>query len=137
MLRMRQDDEYKHDGKNMSGTIYNLEPTSEKAFCTLVHKAWAVPGLLPPWWNDASLQKCLSYAHGSPGFSLAAVQEKHDIQETWADDHMPMKLRMVAERVYGNAPGGAKGDGMLALMMGMEGGAHTGMFSTTLNTASR
>jgi hypothetical protein len=51
---------------------------------------------------------------------------------------MPMKLRMVAERVYGYTPGGSKGHAMLAYMVGAEGGSGplAGMHSTTLDFAS-
>lgn len=37
---------------------------------------------------------------------------------------MPMKLRMMAEEVYGYTPGGIKGDGMLADMLAVERGDH-------------
>lgn len=119
----------------MTGTIYNLEPTSEKAFRTLIKKAKAVPGLLLPWWDASSLQKCLSYARTSADFSLASAQEKHDIQETWSDNHMPMKLRMVAERVYSYTPGGTKSAGMLAHMMSMEDGTLGDMHVANLDLA--
>jgi splicing suppressor protein 51 len=137
-LRMRQEDEYALDGEHMSGTIYNQEPNSEKAFRTFIRKAKAVSGILPPWWDHKSLEKCLSYSRNSADFSLKHAQEKHDIQETWADKMMPMKLRMVAERVYGNTPGGSKGDAMLAHMMGAEGGNGplAGMHSATIDFAS-
>jgi splicing suppressor protein 51 len=36
LLRMRQEDEYNLDGDTMVGTIYNLEPSSEKAFRTFI-----------------------------------------------------------------------------------------------------
>jgi splicing suppressor protein 51 len=135
MLRMRQADEYKFDGKAMPGTIYNQEPSSEKAFRELIRKAKAIPGLLPPWWDDKSLGQCLEYSCKSSAFSLRCAQEKHDVQETWGDDRMPMKLRMVAERVYGYTPGGSKSDQLLAVMIGAESGdsADTCTFHTQLN----
>lgn len=122
VIRMRQEDEYNFEGETMIGTIYNLEPSSENAFRSFISKAKAVSGLLPPWWDDESLKQCLEYSRKSPDFSLRSAQEKHDIQETWGDDRMPMKLRMVAERVYGYTPGGSKSDAMLAQMMGIENG---------------
>jgi len=70
-LRMRQEDEYALNGELMSGTMYNQEPSSEKAFQALIRKAKAVPGLLPPWWDERSTEKCLSYARDSAQFSLA------------------------------------------------------------------
>ena len=138
LLRMRQEDEYNLDGDTMVGTIYNLEPSSEKAFRTFIRKAKVVPGLLPPWWNDKSLNECLEYSRKSSDFSLCSAQEKHDIQETWSDDRMPMKLRMVAERVYGYTPGGFKSDSMLAQMMGVENGdsAYANMISLPVDLAA-
>lgn len=134
-LRMRQEDEYTLNDELMSGTIYNQEPSSENAFRTLIRKAKAVPGLLPPWWDERSTGKCLDYARDSAQFSLAHAQEKHDIQETWGDTKMPMKLRMLAERVYGNTPGGHRSDAMLGMMMGIE-GDDSGMSSTTIDLAA-
>jgi splicing suppressor protein 51 len=122
MMRMRQADEFKFDGKAMIGTIYNQEPSSEKAFGELIRKAEAVTGLLPPWWDVKSLGQCLEYSCKASGFSLRHAQEKHDIQKTWGDDRMPMKLRMVAERVYGYSPGGAKSDNLLPVLIGAESG---------------
>jgi len=51
---------------------------------------------------------------------------------------MPMKLRMVAERVYGYTPGGFKSDAMLAQMMGVENGdsAYANMFSLNVDLAA-
>ena len=120
LIRLRQEDESRFEGKAMVGTIYNLEPSSEKAFRNFISKAKAVSGILPPWWDDNSLEQCLEYSRKSSDFSLRSAQEKHDIQKTWADERMPMKLRMVAERMYGYTPGGSKSDDMLAKMMRVE-----------------
>lgn len=122
----------------MIGTIHNLEPSSEKAFRAFIRKAKAVDGLLPSWWNDKSLNECLEYSRKSSEFSLHSTQGKHEIQETWSDDHMPMKLRMVAECVYGYTPGGFKSDDMLAQMMGVENGdsAYANMSSMTVDLAA-
>ncbi|KAM0701253.1 hypothetical protein Q7P35_011614 [Cladosporium inversicolor] len=125
LFRIRQEDEYKLDGDIMIGTIYNLEPSSEKAFRTFIRRAKAVTRLLLPWWNDNSLNECLEYSRKSPDSSLRSAQEKHDIQETWGDENMPMKLRMVSERAYGYTPGGFKSDDMLASMIEVENGKGT------------
>jgi splicing suppressor protein 51 len=121
-LRMRQEDMYALDGDTMRGTIYNMERSSEKAFRVFIRKAQAVEGLLPPWWTKSTVNECITYSRGSSDFSLECAQEKHDIQETWKDFHMPMKLRMVTEPVYGYTPGGRKRDGMMAMMVAYEGG---------------
>lgn len=133
--RMHQEDEYCFEGNHMPGSIYDQEPSSEEAFREFIRKAQAVPEYLPPWWKETSVDDCIAYARNSTGFSLAAAQENQDIQKTWGDDRMPMKLRMVAERVYGNTPGGSKSDAMLALMAGQEGGGGGG-FSSSLDIAS-
>lgn len=134
-LRMRQEDEYVLEGSIMGGTIYDQESNSEKAFRTLIGKTKAVPGILPPWWDEQSTGKCLNYARNSPNFSLACAQEKHDIQERWADSKMPTKLRILAERKYGYTPGGHRSDAMLGFMIGTEGG-ESGMVSITIDIAS-
>ena len=82
LIRMRQEDEYNLDGETMVGTIYNLEPSWEKAFRSFISKAKGVSGLLPPWWDDKSLKQCLEYSRKSSDFSLRSAQEKHDIQKT-------------------------------------------------------
>lgn len=124
----------KHLGDFMTGTIYDQEPTSEEAFREMLTKAKLVDGLLPPWWNDEKAEDCVQYGLRNGPFSLAGAQEKSDIQETWGDNRMPMKLRMLGEKVYGSTPGpGGQGGGssMLAMMMAMEGGS--GMHSTMLD----
>lgn len=131
---MRQEDELAMDGETMAGSIYNQQRTSEKAFRTFIGKAKAVSGLLPPQWTDESLKKYIEYSLGSTKFSLANVQEKSYIQGTGKDDKMPMRLRMLGNKVYGNTPGGFSSEGMMGMMMGMEDGS--GMKGTTLDIAS-
>jgi splicing suppressor protein 51 len=121
-LRMRQEDMYALNGDTMPGTIYNMERSSERAFRIFIRKAQAIEGLLPPWWTKSWVDECITYSRTHSDFSLAGAQEKHDIQETWKDVNMPTKLRMVTESVYGHTPGGYKRDGMLAMMMALEGG---------------
>ena len=40
----------------------------------------------------------------------------------FTDNRMPMKLRMLGEKVYGNSPGGASSDGMMSMTMAVENG---------------
>jgi len=136
-LRMRQEDEYALEGNLMEGSMYGCDEgdaSSEPAFREFIRKAQAVPGLLPPWWKETSTDDCIEYARNSPGFSLQSAQEKSDIQKKWGDDRMPMKLRMVAERVYGNTPGGSRSDAMLAMMVSQEGGTGSA-FSSHIDIA--
>jgi splicing suppressor protein 51 len=136
MLHIRQRDEYVLAGELMDDTIYDGATSSEKAFRTLIRKAKAVPGMLPPWWNQESLSKCLSFARTSEDFSLSSAQEKSDIQETWKDNLMPMKLRIVSERMYGYNPGGTKGEPMLAMKMEAESGEGEKRFDFTIDHAA-
>lgn len=130
VIRMHQEDVYNLEGETMVGTIYNSEPTSEKAFGDFLRRAKRISGFLPPWFNDEKAEECVRYGLRSDhGFTLDCAREKSDIQEVWGDDRMPMKLRMLGEKVYGNTPGGSKGDAMLGMMMQMEGGSFTGVTS--------
>ncbi|CAK4029829.1 Hypothetical predicted protein [Lecanosticta acicola] len=135
ILRMRQEDTHAFEGDNMDGSIYNGERTSERAFRQFLRKAKQVEGFLPPWWSDEKVEECVRFGLQSNDFSLGSAQEKSDIQEAWGDDKMPMKLRMLGEKVYGNTPGtGSQGGStMLQMMMGMERGS--GMHSSTLDMA--
>lgn len=117
----------------MTGTIYNRERTSEPAFRSFIRLARTKPGFLPPWWDDARTEECIRFSRGSHDFSLEHAVEKHDVQEQWRDDRMPMKLRMLGEKVYGTAPGGAEGASMLGMMMAMEGGSTGGMLNSILD----
>ncbi|KJX94854.1 hypothetical protein TI39_contig4154g00025 [Zymoseptoria brevis] len=91
-LRMRQEDMYFFHGDTMPGTIYDGSSTSIPAFRQFIRKAQAVEGFLPPWWTDAKLEQCIRFSKDEGGFSLAGAQEKSDIQETWKDTQMPMKV---------------------------------------------
>lgn len=78
------------------------------------------------------MEECVRFGLRSDhDFSLEYAQEKSDIQKSWNDDRMPMKLRMLGEKVYGYAPGVAPGgrDSMLQAMMGMEDGSQPGVMS--------
>ncbi|KAM3414720.1 hypothetical protein BST61_g9877 [Cercospora zeina] len=121
IVRMRQEDTYTFEGDTMVGTIYNQERSSEPAFRDMIRRAKRVDGLLPPWWTDEKEEECIRKNR----VALTAAQEKSDIQEAWGDDVMPMKLRMLGERIWGNTPGvsGTQGgETMLQVRMAMENG---------------
>lgn len=121
----------------MAGTIYNGEANSVSAFRTLLSKAKSVAGLLPPWWSDEKAAECIRYGQQSDhGFCLSSAQEKSDIQEQWKDPQMPMKLRMLGEKIYGVGPGGQPAASMLSMMMSQEGGS-SGMVSSHFELAGR
>lgn len=129
-LRMRQEDMYSIEQEHMDGSIYDEEPTSEGAFRIFIRKAAKVDGLLPPWWTSEKLDECVRYSLASADYSLAHAQEKHDIQKQWGDDKMPMKLRLIGERVWGNSPGGMSGNAILGMMMSQEKGTGPANTST-------
>lgn len=60
------------------------------------------PGLLPPWWTKEKRSACEKLAVDKSQWSdLNCAVEKSDMVEHYGDGFMPMKLRMLAERVYG------------------------------------
>ena len=121
ILRMRQEDAYNFDCHHMPGTIYNEEPSSEPAFREMIRRAKAVNGLLPPWWSDEKEEECIRLNRANLGFAA----EKHDIQQEHGDSMMPMKLRLVGQRIYGSQPGdpsGRGGESVLSQMAGLAGG---------------
>lgn len=59
------------------------------------------PGLLPLWWNDEKEAECMRESR----LALECAREKSDIEEAWKDPMMPMKLRMLGEKIYGSTPG--------------------------------
>jgi splicing suppressor protein 51 len=135
-LRTRQQDELTLDKIPMPGSIHATnEPSSEKAFRDFIMKARAVPGFLPTWWKgEISTDACVEYARENAAFSLAVAQEKQDVRKTWGDERMPVLLRMVAEKVYGNGPGGFKTDGVLDMMVAQENDAVAGAATWTVES---
>lgn len=57
---------------------------------------------MPPWWSKEKRAECerLGSAGGEDWWSnLNYAVEKADIQEHYGDSMMPMKLRVLAERI--------------------------------------
>lgn len=107
VLRMRQEDKYKFEGDTMPGTIYDGESSSEMAFRDMLRRAKQVRGLLPPWWSSEKEEECIRNNEAA----LQSARKKSDIQESWQDNMMPMKLRMVGETIYGYTPGSVNDGG--------------------------
>ncbi|KAH8697267.1 hypothetical protein BGW36DRAFT_378342 [Talaromyces proteolyticus] len=58
--------------------------------------------VLPDWWDVQKREECESRAMQSQAWStLWRAVSKNDILEHYRDSAMPMKLRMLAEAVYG------------------------------------
>lgn len=59
-------------------------------------------GILPMWWDNEKRGECEDVAMDEEGWlAITSAVEKHDIQEWYGDSLRPMKLRMLAEIVYG------------------------------------
>lgn len=130
VLRMRQEDIYTFEGDTMPGTIYNGEYSSEMAFRDMLRRAKQVRGLLPPWWSSEKEEECIR----NNEVALQSAREKSDIQESWQDNMMPMKLRMVGETIYGNIPGSMNDGGQaMRRMQQAMGAGDSGRQSTVLD----
>jgi splicing suppressor protein 51 len=63
--------------------------------------------MLPKWWNKEKRAECEKLGMTAGQFSsLRGAMEKSDVLEHYKDPWMPMKLRILAERIYGRAIGG-------------------------------
>nr|OQO01760.1 hypothetical protein B0A51_17384 [Rachicladosporium sp. CCFEE 5018] len=120
-LRLAQEDFHKFSSVNLEGSIYAGSPSSEPAFRTFIASAKS---------------RRTSSHHGGPTRSLRSAfstHEKSDIQETYGDNSMPMKLRMLAEKIHGHPPSGQPGASMLNMQASMETGSRQGWASTTID----
>ncbi|KAL8786449.1 MAG: hypothetical protein Q9213_002765 [Squamulea squamosa] len=99
--RMRVEDDYKFACDN-HGLYAGEDPKPDFArFLDLAEKR---TGLLPGWWNKENRAAC--EAIGADTFKenwadLSCAVEKHDIIKHYKDNTKPMKLRLLAEKVYG------------------------------------
>lgn len=98
-FRMRMEDEYGFGGNSLG--IYGGEsPVSFfKEFLDLAEKR---EKLLPSWWDKEKRKECERLAMGGDGWAdISCAVEKSDIQEHYGDGMMPMKLRILGEKIYG------------------------------------
>ena len=97
--RMRVEDDYSFRGE-LSG-LYNQENPLPH-FRRYLDRAEALPDVLPKWWSKEKRAACEKLAVDPSSWSdLNCAVEKHDILEHYKDDAMPMKLRILAEKIYG------------------------------------
>jgi splicing suppressor protein 51 len=98
--RLRVEDEYTFRG-DASGLYGDEDPLS--CFRDYLDQAEQCGEVLPPWWNQAKRRACENQAMRKSEWSyLGCPVEKPDIQEHYGDNLMPMRLRMLAERVTGS-----------------------------------
>ncbi|KAL9002025.1 MAG: hypothetical protein Q9188_005020 [Gyalolechia gomerana] len=99
--RMRVEDDYKYACDN-HGLYAGEDPAPE--FAQFLNLAEKRKGLLPEWWNKETRAACEAMGADSSKENwadLSCAVEKHDIMEHYKDNTMPMKLRLLAEKVYG------------------------------------
>ena len=97
--RMRVEDDYVFSGDTRG--LYNDDDplTDFQDFLDLAEKR---SGVLPSWWSPAKRRQCEESGLGLQQWSdLSAAVEKQDIIEEYGDPTMPMKLRFLADEVYG------------------------------------
>ena len=97
--RLRVEDDYSFRGET-SG-LYNQENPLPH-FRKYLDLAESRQGVLPKWWSKEKREACEKLALDSSQWSdLNCAVEKSDIQEHYKDNMMPMKLRILAEKIYG------------------------------------
>ena len=63
-------------------------------------------GVLPGWWSKPKRRACLKVAGDRSGDScIWHAVEKSDIQDMYGDSFMPMRLRSLANQIYGEGVG--------------------------------
>ena len=99
--RLRVEDDYTFTGSIRHDSLYGGgQPI--KDFRRFLDKAEKQKGLLPGWWSAAKRRECEKVAVDKKGWScLAFAVEKSDVQEHYGNPLMPMRLRVLAEKVYG------------------------------------
>lgn len=102
--RMRVEDEYAFEG-NLTGLYGGEDPVA--GFNRYLDRAERCSaGVLPSWWNKEKRAECLALGKDRSGWScLHHAVEKHDVQEEYKDMLMPMKVRVLAEKIYGRRIG--------------------------------
>ena len=108
--RLRVEDDYKFSG-DTRGLYNGDDPLAD--FQDFLDLAETRSGVLPTWWSKEKRKECEEGAVGTTDWSdpnapptqlwsdLTAAVEKQDIIEEYGDSLMPMKLRLLAEKIYG------------------------------------
>ena len=98
--RLRVEDKYVFR-QNSSGLYAGEDPMPEfKRFLNLAEKG---KNVLPVRWDKKKRRACERQANDKKEWSCVYfAAEERDIIEHYKNDSMPVKLRMLAERVYGS-----------------------------------
>ncbi|MCJ1309878.1 hypothetical protein MMC25_003539 [Agyrium rufum] len=98
--RMRAEDEYAF-AQNQRGLYAQENPLTD--FRRYLRKAERRGGVLPTWWSDEKSTACQRQGMDKTQWSdLSCAVEKSDIQEHYRDSMMPLKLRVLAEKIEGS-----------------------------------
>lgn len=124
VFRMRREDKYKYEKFAERGSVYAggsaaSEIRNYRLFLDRVTEFDARKAtdkrLLPSWWSPEALAECVNVATTDSDAMVAFAVEKHDIQEFYKQDDMPMQLRMLGEALDGTQIMGESGAGMLQI----------------------
>ena len=97
--RMRVEDDYNFAG-DTRGLYNGDDPLPD--FQEFLDMAETRSGILPSWWSDAKRTECETMAVDAAEWSdVNAAVEKQYVIEHYGDRLMPMKLRLLAEKIYG------------------------------------
>lgn len=100
--RLRVEDEYVFGVGISSESLYGNSKCPLPHFQKYLDLAESRDGILPPWWTQKKRMQCEELAVDESQWSdIKYAVEKSDIMEHYDDPLMPMKLRMVAELIYG------------------------------------
>lgn len=128
-FRMRREDKYKYEQFAEKGSVYaggsaSSELQNFRRFLLQVTELDAKrpkeKRLLPSWWSQDRLEKCVEVATTNQDAMVGLTVEKHDIQEFYKQDDMPMQLRMFGEALDGTKIMGQSGAGMLQMKVALE-----------------
>lgn len=141
IYRMRVEDRYKFEGNVDEGSMYagGTPESALKVFESFLNNATrldnerpATKRILPEWWNQEKLNQCLEVARTDEWSNIGYAVEKHDIQDHYKQNDMPMQMRIFSEQVDGTLVMGQSGMQMLQMKAMMEGG-DSGMVSSMLD----
>ena len=97
--RLRVEDDYNFGG-DTRGLYNGDDPLPD--FQVFLDLAETRSGILPGWWSRGKRRECEEKAVGTEEWSdLNAAVEKRDIIDHYGDATLPMKLRLLAEKIYG------------------------------------
>ncbi|KFY17702.1 hypothetical protein V492_00448 [Pseudogymnoascus sp. VKM F-4246] len=86
--------------RNQTGVYVDGKPPA--LFQKFLLLAESRPHLLPGWWSPTMREKCEKLAVNSElGSVVSCVIEKSDVQDCYGDNMMPLKLRVLNEKICG------------------------------------